>query len=74
MIVLSQLALKTHTNFGYSAGLGTLDKLVDRFPLPPLAPPIIDTSLTHVMYEAYGTFNYVTNPYCEGTIICNDPV
>jgi hypothetical protein len=26
-----------------------LDKLVDRFPLPSVAPPIGDTSLTHVM-------------------------
>jgi hypothetical protein len=42
MIVPSQLALKT-------ASLATLDKLVDRFPLPPVAPPIDDTSLTHVM-------------------------
>jgi hypothetical protein len=49
MIVPSQLALKTHTNFGCVASLATLDKLVDRFPLPPVAPPIDDTSLTHVM-------------------------
>jgi hypothetical protein len=42
MIVPSQLALKT-------ASLATLDKLVDRFALPPVAPPIDDTSLTHVM-------------------------
>jgi hypothetical protein len=44
MIVPSQLALKTHTNFGCATSLATLDKLVDRFPLPPVAPPI-----THVM-------------------------
>jgi hypothetical protein len=49
MIVSSQLALKTHTNFGCAASLATLDKLVDRFPRPPVAPPIGDTSLTHVM-------------------------
>jgi hypothetical protein len=49
MIVPSQLAVKTHTNFGCAASLATLDKLVDRFPLPPVAPPIGDTSLTHVM-------------------------
>jgi hypothetical protein len=49
MIVPSQLALKTHTNFGCAASLATLDKLVDRFPLPPVAPPIGDTSLIHVM-------------------------
>jgi hypothetical protein len=48
MIVSSQLALKTHTYFGCAASLATLDKLVDRFPLPPVAPPIGDTSLTHV--------------------------
>jgi hypothetical protein len=49
MIVPSQLALKTHTNFGCTASLATLDKLVDTFPLPPTAPPIGYTSLTHVM-------------------------
>jgi hypothetical protein len=49
IIVGSQLALKTHTNFGCAASLATLDKLVDRFPLPPVAPSIGDTSLTHVM-------------------------
>jgi hypothetical protein len=38
MIVPSKLAL-----------VETLDELVDRFPLPPVAPPIGDTSLTHVM-------------------------
>jgi hypothetical protein len=36
MIAPSQLALKTHTNFGRAASLATLDKLVDRFPLPRL--------------------------------------
>jgi hypothetical protein len=49
MIVPLQLAFKTHTNFGWAASLATLDKLVDRFPLPPVSPPIDDTSLTHVM-------------------------
>jgi hypothetical protein len=49
MTVPSQLALKTHTNFGCAGSLTTLDKLVDRFLLPPVAPPIGDTSLTHVM-------------------------
>jgi hypothetical protein len=49
MILPSQLALKIHTNFGCAASLAILDKLVDRFPLPPVAPPIGDTSLTHVM-------------------------
>jgi hypothetical protein len=42
MIVPSQLALKT-------ASLVKLDKLIDRFALPPVAPAIGDTSLTHVM-------------------------
>jgi hypothetical protein len=45
----SQLALKTHTNLGCADSRATLDKLVDRFPLPPGAPSIGDTSLTHVM-------------------------
>jgi hypothetical protein len=45
----SQLALKTHTNFECAGSLAKLDKLVDRFPLPPGAPSIGDTSLTHVM-------------------------
>jgi hypothetical protein len=49
MIVPLQLALKTHTNFGCVASFATLDKLVDRFLLPPVAPPIGDTSLTHIM-------------------------
>jgi hypothetical protein len=53
MIVPSQLALETHTNFGCAASLATLDKLVNRFPQTPVSPPIGDTSLTH---EAYGTF------------------
>jgi hypothetical protein len=48
MIIPSHLALKTHIHFGCVASLATLDKLVDRFPLPPAAPPIGDTSLTHV--------------------------
>jgi hypothetical protein len=48
MIVPSQLELKTHTNFGCAASLATLVKLVDRFPLPPVTPPISDTSLTHL--------------------------
>jgi hypothetical protein len=49
MIVPSQLALKTHTNFGCAACFATCDNLLDRFPLPPVLPPIGDTSLTHVM-------------------------
>jgi hypothetical protein len=63
------MALKTHTNLGCAASLATLDNLVDRFPLPPVAPPFGDTC-----YEACGTFNYVTNACCDGTIIYNDPV
>jgi hypothetical protein len=49
MIVSSQLALKTHANFGCAACFATLDKVVDRFPLPPVAPTIGDASLTHVI-------------------------
>jgi hypothetical protein len=59
MIVLTQLALKTHTNFGCAASLATLEKLLDRFPLPPVAPPIGDTSLIHVMRLQ------VTNAYSD---------
>jgi hypothetical protein len=49
MIVPSQLALKTHTNLGCAASFATLDKLVDKFTLPPAALPIGDASLTHVI-------------------------
>jgi hypothetical protein len=35
--------------FWMCRSLATLDKLVDRFPLPPVSPRIGDTSLTHVM-------------------------
>jgi hypothetical protein len=35
--------------FWMCRSLATLDKLVDKFTLPPEAPPIGDTSLTHVM-------------------------
>jgi hypothetical protein len=52
MIVPSQLTLKTHTNFGCAACLATLDKQVDRIRLPPVAPPIVDASLTHVIKRA----------------------
>jgi hypothetical protein len=59
MIVPSQLALKTHINFGCAASLATLDKLVVRIPLPPVAAPIGDTSVTHVMRL---TSNPTTSP------------
>jgi hypothetical protein len=49
MIVPSQLALKTHTNLGCAASFATLDKLIDKFTLPPAALPIGDASLTHVI-------------------------
>jgi hypothetical protein len=35
--------------FWMCRSLATLDKLVDRFPLPPVGPSIGDTSLTRVM-------------------------
>jgi site-specific recombinase len=63
MIVPSQLALKTHTNLGCAASLATLDKLVNYLRYK-----------SHSCYEACGTFNYITNAYCDGTIIYNDPV
>jgi hypothetical protein len=49
MIVPSQLALKIHTNLGCAASFATLDKLIDKFTLPPAALPIGDASLTHVI-------------------------
>jgi hypothetical protein len=49
MIVPSQLALKTHTNLGCAASFATLDKLVNKFTLPPAALPIGDAILTHVI-------------------------
>jgi hypothetical protein len=42
MIVPSQLALKTHTNLGCAASFATLEKLVDKFTLPPATLPIGD--------------------------------
>jgi hypothetical protein len=52
MIVPSQLVLKTHTNLGCAASFATLDKLVDKFTLPPAALPIDDANLTHVIVVA----------------------
>jgi hypothetical protein len=72
MIDLSQLALKTHTNFGCAASLVTLDKLVDRFPLLPVASPISDTSLTQVMRLAAHSTTSPT-PTAMLTIIYNGP-
>jgi hypothetical protein len=57
--MIVQLALKTHTNFGCAASLATLD----RFPLLPVS-----------CYQACGTFNYVANANCDGTIIYNNSV
>jgi hypothetical protein len=37
MIVPSQSALETHINLGCAASFATLDKLVDKFTLPPAA-------------------------------------
>jgi hypothetical protein len=56
MIVPSKLALKTHTNLGCAASFATLDKLVDKFTLPPAAQPTGDASLTHVIkFAAHST-------------------
>jgi hypothetical protein len=49
MMVSSQLALKTHTNFGCAANFATLDKLVNRFPLPLVSATDSGSSLTHVI-------------------------
>jgi hypothetical protein len=43
------VGVENYTNFGCVASLSTLDKLIDRYLQPPVAPPIGDTSLTHVM-------------------------
>jgi hypothetical protein len=69
MIVLSELALKTHTNFR-CAELQNLRQLVDRFLLPSVAPPIGDTSLTHVMKLAA----HSTTSSTPTAIIYNGPV
>jgi hypothetical protein len=37
--------VENHTNFGFAASLATLN----RFPIPPVSPPIGDTSPTDVM-------------------------
>jgi hypothetical protein len=76
MIVPSPLALKTHTNFGCAACFATLDKLVNRFPLRPVAPLIGDASLTHVIKLAAHAIwpPTLANAYYDGTIIYNDPV
>jgi hypothetical protein len=67
MIVPSQLALKTHTNLGCAASFAMLDKLVDKFTLPPAALPIGDASLTHVIkLRAHST----TSPTPIAAIIC----
>jgi hypothetical protein len=63
--------LKIHRNFGYAASLATLDKLVDKFPLPPVAPPIGDTSLTHVMRLAAHSTTSPT-PTAMGQSFIND--
>jgi hypothetical protein len=70
MIVPSQLALKTDTNFGCALSLATLDKLIDRFPLPPVSPPGGDTSPTHVMrLAAHSTTSPTRNEIGQSFII-----
>jgi hypothetical protein len=76
MIVPSQLALKTHTNLGCAASFPALDKLVDKFTLPPAALPIGDASLTHVIkLPAHSTTSptptalrqsFIMTPYIQG--------
>jgi hypothetical protein len=72
MIVASQLALKTHTNFGCAASLATLDKLVERFPLPSVSPPIG----THVMRLAAQspTLTVMGQPFIIITLYNNNTV
>jgi hypothetical protein len=54
--------------------LATLDKLVDRFPLPPGAPANGDTSLTHVMRLAAHSITSPTPAAMGQSFIMNDPV
>jgi hypothetical protein len=67
MITPSQLDFKTHTNLGCAAGLATLDKLVDKFTLPPAALAIGDASLTHVKKLAA----HSTKPPTPTTMVYN---
>jgi hypothetical protein len=87
MIVPLQLALKTHTTLGCAASFATLDKLVDKFTLPPAVLPNDDASLTHVIkLAAHSTTSptptamrqsFIMTPYISATnflrrfIICN---
>jgi hypothetical protein len=59
MIAPSQLALKTHTNLGCAASFATLEKLVDKFTLPPAALRIGDTSLAHVISGYFMSDNVI---------------
>jgi hypothetical protein len=43
--------------------------IVDRFPLPPGAPPIGDTNLTHVMRLVVHSTTSRSRRYSDGTII-----
>jgi hypothetical protein len=75
MIVPSQLALKTHTNLGCAASFATLDKLIDKFTLPPVAlPPIGDASLTHVIKLVPHSITSPTPTAMRQSFIYNDPV
>jgi hypothetical protein len=69
MIVPSQFALKTHTNLGCAASFATLDKLVDKFTLPPAALPIGDASLTHVIKLAAHSTTSPTPPAMRQSFI-----
>jgi hypothetical protein len=46
-------------NLGCAASFATLDKLLDKFTLPPAALPIGDVSLTHVIKLAAHSTIYV---------------
>jgi hypothetical protein len=72
------IALKTHTNLGCAASFATLDKLVDKFTLPPAALSIGDASPTHVIkLAAHSTTSptptamrqsFIMTPYLQGCI------
>jgi hypothetical protein len=71
MIVSSQLAFKTHTNFWMC-----LQPRNVRQTSKQVATTADSATYrrfeSHSCYKACGTFNYVTNAYCDGTIIYND--
>jgi hypothetical protein len=62
-------------DFGCAASLATLDKLSDRFPLPPVALPIGDTSLTHIIrLAAHSTTSPTPTAMGQSFIMTKSPI